>query len=222
MPGEKVDVEALSRALVREMPALDEEEQRVALTLYRLLAEGRPVPLARLASAVGLAERRAKAALSRWPGVFFDDGAVVGFWGLALPQMAHRFVIAGTALSTWCAWDALFLPELIGKTASVVSSDPVTGEEVALTVAPERVVDGASQVVISFLDPTTRFDDGVIANFCHYVHFFASLASGTAWVREHPCTFLLSLSEAFELGRLVNRAKFGAALEGAAWEEAGR
>lgn len=56
----------------------------------------------------------------------------------------------------------------------------------------------------------------MIESFCHFVHFFASREAGEAWADAHQGTFLLSLDEAFELGRLVNRRNFPSAMEGAA------
>lgn len=129
--------------------------------------------------------------------------------------MSHRFEVEGRTLHTWCAYDALFLPELIGKKARVRSKDPVTGEEITLTVHPDRVEDLSSEtIVISFLDPTTtRFDENVILNFCDYVHFFTSPESAEKWISEHPGTFSLSINEASRLARLTNRAKFGEVLD---------
>ena len=56
-------------------------------------------------------------------------------------------------------------------------------------------------------DINRRFTD-VIQTFCHFVHFFTSGEAGESWTAEHPGTFLLSLEDAFELGRLVNARNF--------------
>ncbi len=62
---------------------------------------------------------------------------------------------------------------------------------------------------MSFLTPETPFDANMVMSFCHFVLFFNSPESGTTWIAKHPNTFLLSLEDAFEVGRLTNRAKFG-------------
>jgi hypothetical protein len=62
------------------------------------------------------------------------------------------------------------------------------------------------------LSPTTDLDERVIMSFCHFVHFFPSPSSGEEWVVANPGTFLLSIPEAHELGRIVNAAPFGADL----------
>lgn len=70
----------------------------------------------------------------------------------------------------------------------------------------------APSTVVSFLRPEGKFDAHVIESFCHYVHFFASPEAAETWTAEHPGTFTLSLTEAFEIAQLTNRAKFAAAL----------
>lgn len=206
-----VDIDRLAAALAQAMSKPAREDATIALAVYRLLAKGEPVHAADIASAAGAPLELVQQRLAEWPGVFTEDAAVVGFWGLAIPEMAHRFEVDGRALHTWCAYDALFIPELIRATARVRSVDPVTNEEITLTVSPERVETALPEsTVMSFLDPaTTEFDENVILNFCNYVHFFSSDASGSDWVAQHPGTFLLSLAQAMQLAHQANRATFG-------------
>lgn len=186
-------------------------EQRVSLALYRLLAEGEPVTPERLAEAVVMPRHEIAEMLRRWPGVYTNDrGAVIGYWGLALHPMAHRFEVKGRALYNWCAWDSLFLPLLLGATARVESTCPVTRDRITLTVTPEGITEAASPgVVLSFPrgDPS-RIQEDVITNFCHYVFFFGSVEAGGRWVAEHAGTFLVSVADAFELGRQKNAGQY--------------
>ena len=209
-----VHVEELARKVVGAMPALDATEQRVAVQLYRLVAEGQPVSPVRLAERVGLPARRVAKIVDKWPGVFSDErGDVVAFWGLAQPKMPHRFRVDGRQLYTWCAWDTLFIPQILGKSARVESSCPTTGHAVSLTVSPDEVKEVSPRsAVLSFLRPEEAFDGHVIERFCHYVLFFASEDAGRRWTSEHANTFLMSIEEGFELGRLTNRGKYGAVL----------
>ncbi|MGH2951204.1 MAG: organomercurial lyase, partial [Solirubrobacterales bacterium] len=131
----------LAAAISAAMLSVPVEEQRLALALYRHLADGEPVAAAALAAHLDGDEAEIAATLERWPGVYRSEaGHVVAFGGLAIPEMPHRFRIDGRQLYTWCAWDALFIPELIGRTAEVESRSPASGERVSLTVAPERVL----------------------------------------------------------------------------------
>ncbi len=207
-------LEELAGQIVNAMPKLGHEEQRVAVALYRLLAQGEPVSPTSLARAVNLSETYIRDLLTRWPGVYHDDsGSVIGFWGLALPEMPHRFTVERRTLHTWCAWDSLFIPGIIGKTAHVESADPLTKVLMTLSVGPDGVNDASSAgVVVSFLSPEGAFDADVIMNFCHFVHFFDSEESGARWTATHKGTFLLSLEEAFTLGQMTNARKFQGAL----------
>ena len=205
---------ALAQKVADALPKLSASEQGIALGLYRLLAEGEPVSPDRLAQHLDLSKSLVREALNSWPAVYFDDEKnVVGFWGLAVQETPHRLKVNGRQLYAWCAWDSLLIPKVLGKTAEVESSCPISGEIISLTVGPTGVEnfspDGA---VVSFLSPTTSFDMNIIASFCHYVLFFSSEASGNKWITNHKDTFLLTLDEAHEIGRLTNKATFGAAL----------
>lgn len=206
----KPPIAALAEALAEAMPVLDPVEQELALALYRRLAAGEPVSPSVLARELVSDPDEINEVLERWPGVFrTDDGRVTSFWGLAIPEMPHRFRVDGRQLFTWCAWDALFIPELIGRAASVESRSPAGGETVRLIVDPDgiREVDPETTVV-SMLSPAEAFDYRVITSFCHFVHFFPSPEEGEAYVFENDGTFLLSLVEAHELGQLVNHKRF--------------
>jgi len=218
-----------------KVPALDEywsklephlrpfspEQQRAALALYRELAKGKPVDADQLGRALVVSAADAQALLQRDPMKCFvysdDEGRVLGFGGLAAAQMHHRFEVEGRTLWTWCAWDSLFIPEILGHSARVASPDPETGEIVRLVVSPDRVESVVPEgAVVSLIQPEARvFDRGaanVMAKFCHFVFFFASRASGERWVAKHPDTFLYSLDDAFALAKRLNAKNFGRAL----------
>jgi alkylmercury lyase len=205
------DIDRLAGALTGAFPQMTKHDQHLALALLRALAEGEPVSHAALARAAGQSDADVEAALARWPNlVFYDDqGRIIGFSGRAIREMSHRFAIGGHDLWTWCAWDTLFLPELIGKEASVSSACPVTGEKITLTVGADGVrALSPPDAVVSFLLPDEEFDSNVVKSFCHFVHFFVSRQAGEQWTAKHDGTFLMSVEDAYELGRQANRAQF--------------
>ena len=209
------DIDALADKLMAAMPRLDATERWITLTLIRELALGAPVTVSGLATAAELSEAPVTDALDRLPGVFRDDQQrVVGFMGLTVVEMGHhRIHLDGRPLSAWCAWDTLFLPELLGETAYVTSRSPASDAEISLTVTPTGPIDiRPPDTVVSFLLPETEFDADVIQRFCHFVHFFASPGDGERWTAQHPGTFLLSVDDAYSLGQLTNRAAFGPVL----------
>lgn len=203
--------------LARVLPELSPEQQRTAVTLYRELAKGEPLTTERLASALGVSRERAGEALARDPiraFVYADKGHILGFGGLAVAPMPHELRVKGRTLWTWCAWDSLFIPAVLGDTADVSSSDPDTRELVRLTVSPtgiERV--DPTDAVVSFLIPDAndfhQSANNVMRQFCHFVFFFTSRESGERWLGRHEGTFLYSLDDAFELGLRLVRKQFG-------------
>jgi alkylmercury lyase len=64
--------------------------------------------------------------------------------------------------------------------------------------------------------PTRPWDEDVIRSFCHHVLYLAAEEAGRRWMATHPGTFLLSVEQAFEVGRRFNLGRFGAALADAA------
>jgi alkylmercury lyase len=194
------------------------EEQRAAVMLYRELAKGKAVDADQLAGALGLSLAESQSLLHRDAikrFVFPDEkGRVLGFGGLAAAPMHHRFEVGGRALSTWCAWDSLFIPEILGCPAQVTSSDPESGDVVRLVVAPDRVESVEPEgTVVSFVRPDAQAfgaaATNVMAKFCHFIFFFSSRASGERWTAKHPGTFLYSLDDAFVLAKRLNARNFG-------------
>jgi alkylmercury lyase len=202
------------------------EEQRAAVALYRELAKGRPVDDAQLGRALGLSVAESRALLERDSIKCFiysdDQGRVLGFGGLAAAPMHHRFEVDGRDLSTWCAWDSLFIPEILGCSARVTSRDLESGQLVRLVVTPERIESvEPDETVISFIRPDADVFGtsaaNVMAKFCHFIFFFTSPSSGARWVEKNPGTFLYSLDDAFALAKRLNDHNFGSVLTRPSW-----
>ncbi len=202
--------------IVGAFPRLDSADQKLTLKLYQLLADGEAVDPLRLAQAINIPISEVRQTLNQWPGVYYDENNhIIGFWGLTIKETRHRFEVNGKTLYTWCAWDALFIPELLDATAHVTSTCATTNEPIGLTVSPTAAESrGLSDIVVSFLIPDkTKFQENLTASFCHFVYFFRDREVGKQWVAKHAGTFLLSLAEAFTIGRKMNAARYRDALE---------
>ena len=196
---------ALATSLASTFPGCD--DARLSTALVRQLALGRPVTPSALASAAGYDEDHVLAGLRRWPNVHRDAGGrVIAFSGLTLEPTVHRFEVAGRRLHTWCAWDTLFLPAMLGETARVGSRCPVTGATITLTVDPHAVRDADPEPVhVSFPQPASACTDDIVGTFCCHVHFLAGDDAADRWRTAHRAV-LLTLEDAFEVGRLATRA----------------
>lgn len=184
---------------------LSADEQLIARSLYQLLANGRPVEPETLSQHSGVTLSTIVNALNKWPGVFRnDDGAVIGFWGLAItPVSTHQFVVADTALYAWCAWDTLFMPALIGKTCQVFAKCKQTGEPIRLEVSPSGVEYASPETVhLSFVLPDAAdFDKDIVTNFCHLVHFFRDRTAADVWSQNQEGVFVLDLKDSAAAAR---------------------
>jgi len=60
---------------------------------------------------------------------------------------------------------------------------------------------------MSFLLPSAQVFQGdalkAMASFCNYIFFFTDRETATAWTSRHPGTVVISVSDAFQLGRLM-------------------
>ena len=199
--------EKLDRAGVRlETPP---DTARLIVRTLRRLAEARPVSMEEVAELASDLDKADEAV------AFIDqmsekdgDGNVVGHLGLSLNDHPHQFEVNGRELRTWCAWDSLFLPALLGQTAHVVSKDPATGEEIRLRVTPAGVErTRPDEILVSVVFPQSEGEawsaERVQALFCGFVHFFANQEAAARWFAErNMAVSFIPVNEAFELGRI--------------------
>jgi alkylmercury lyase len=197
-------IQELADAIGAAVGDLSEADRAIYVALYELLTEGEPVTPAMVATRTGLDVELIERTLATMVGLFCDDAErVVGFGGLAIPQMDHKFQAeGGRPIYAWCALDPFLIVPVLGRSARVESRDPVTGESVTMTVTPEGLEDlSPATAVVSLLVPDGPFDDNVIQTFCNHVHNFASLESGRQWATSRSDITLLPTNEAFEVGR---------------------
>ena len=181
--------------------------------IHRAQQNGEPV---RLAEALDKPTESVSQTLGQWSGIFRNEAEnIVGFLGLSVTEMRHRLTVNGKTSYAWCAWDTLFIPALLNDTVEIVSACAASGEEIRLTISPAGVQAVApSDVVLSFLAPDeSELREDITTSFCHFVHFFRSREDGETWVSEHDGTFLLSLDDAFMLGKKMNAARYGPYVE---------
>lgn len=207
----------LATDLLHCLPTMTEEERRLGLEIYRQLSRGRPVSPSTLAAALAVDAHEVDELLGR-PNLqcltYTDDAKrIIGFGGLAVREMPHRFTIDGRTLYTWCAWDSLFIPVILGQAADVDSPAPVGSARVRLRVTPNGVTHVEPHgAVMSFLLPTAQTFQGdalrAMATFCHYIFFFPDREAAVAWTARHPDTLVISVSDAFELGRRMVAARW--------------
>ncbi|MCT7376979.1 organomercurial lyase [Chelativorans salis] len=207
---------------VQWLPVFSLTEQHAGIVLLRELAKGEAVTCSRLAQALGTTFGAAEALMkdsALCPFIYTDErDRIIGFWGLSVAPTHHQITVKGQRLWTWCAYDSLFIPELLGETAEIESRDPESNELIRLTVSPERIISTEpADIVVSMGRPDTWDQSSaarIIATACHHIYFFVSRASGERWQAKHtePATILLSLDVAFDFGKRSNAHLFQAEL----------
>ena len=83
--------------------------------------------------------------------------------------------------------------------------------EISLTVTPEGIDNvEPSDTVMSFVTPgAAQCHEDVRGAFCNFESFLASREAGTAWRSRNPEAEIISLEEAYALGRIHNETGFG-------------
>jgi alkylmercury lyase len=157
---------------------------------------------ARLAAAAAREIDAVAAQLARWRNVERDaDDAVIGFSGLTLRATDHSFQVGQQQLHTSCAWDTLFLPRMLGATAHVRSTCPVSGRRVELIVAPDGVEHAdCPEIHVSFPPSASTNTADITGTFCCDVRFLVGADAAHTWLQTHPDGHVLDLADAFELG----------------------
>lgn len=216
--GNDTRIQRWAQQLAAATPTLDPDQQRIAQHVYDLIATtARPVTIGQISEVAGVSPDRVEESLESWPLVLRDDqGRVVGFWGIHAEYITptHAIDVDDTTVYAWCAWDTLFITEILGRQTHVTSTDPQTGEKIELTVAPDGVASiEPSGAVVSLLLPEDGLTDDAIQRFCHKVHFFGSPESAEAWIDGRPGLFTVTVEEAFELGQVTNRLRMATVFE---------
>jgi alkylmercury lyase len=214
MSGAAPAPDDIARRVLAAVPDLDATQQRVAMTLTRLLSQGAPVGLDRLTAVVdlpGVEVRRAVEDLRT--ARRGEDGRLIACCGLTLRETPHRLHVAGRSVYTWCPWDALMLPQILGTPVRSTSPCPMTQDVITVTVRP----DGGhaarpGTAVMSFTAPSPDPGADVVATFCNLVRLFSSSASCVAWIADRRDVLMLTLDDACRLAHTVTRTCFGAVL----------
>lgn len=195
-----LDLDVLAAELAETFPG--RSDAPLARVLLGALVDGQPVTAARLAEAAGRRHSDVQSAVDGWRNVEYDaHGAVVAFSGLSLIPTSHRFDVGGRELFTWCAWDTLFLPALLDRSAQVRSSCLFTDAPVELSIDPGGVRHAdPSGLRVTFPDRAHTSAADIRGSFCCHVHFVAGNEAAERWSAENPAGYLLDLPDAYALG----------------------
>ncbi len=208
------DARQLAHILAESLPDLS-RDTALSLALLRLLAQGQPVPLASLAASLHRTDEAVSQDIQHLTNVEHDaQGHIVAAVGLSLRPTPHQFTVAGRQLYTWCALDTLMYPAVLGESASISSSCPVTGTPIHLQVTSDGVqqLDPPDAVVSLIIPEAGAAACDIRGSFCSMVRFFASRDAAQAWVSQQPARqtlHILSVPAAFAVGAHITQELYG-------------
>jgi alkylmercury lyase len=178
-------------------------DYRVTFGTMQALAKGNPVSPDELASIWGLPLEQVQLILA---GAVEAGRAEIDARGnlvggvLSLNPTAHRISMDGNQLYAWCAYDAIYAPGVVGKSAHIESQDPVTGEPVEATITPEGVADvRPKDAVVSVVGGKTDMRGGPQSPRCTQMLFFGSRESANQWLQGRTDVAILTVEEVFDL-----------------------
>jgi alkylmercury lyase len=188
------------------------ETQRLSIALYRLLARGVPAGQKQLAAACNLSQDHVESFLRKFfpSAVVFDDRcAVIAFSGLSLAPTHHLFIMDEAKLYTWCAFDALFLPEILRKPAALITQCPGSGAELTVQLAPGQVRAAPPGCVVSIVMPGTKScRDNLRKAFCDHVNLFKDEQTFMIWSKGRQDVRCVTLGEAEVFARQRNALRY--------------
>jgi alkylmercury lyase len=206
---QKTQLEAIAQAVCKRQ----ERYQRHTYLfdqLVQLLVQGQPIAPELLASRLHRHLDEVLEILRAHPELEYDEqGNLVGS-GLTLVPTAHQLQVEQRTLFAWCAFDTLTYPVELHLSAEVTSRCPVTGSSIHLTVTPEQVrdLDPAEAQVSLVVDVAGGCRHNVREDVCNYGHFFVSREAAFRWQAAHHEAMILSVEEAYQVGKLIEGTRF--------------
>lgn len=166
--------------------------------LLRLIARGQPVDLRELTDLAGQPGTELGRVLRGQPGTEWDDeGRLVGF-GLTSQPTAHRFLVGGKTLYTWCASDTVFFTVILGEDTVAESTCAATSAPIRVEITPGGVRSVTPPGAVVSQRRRSELAGNLRADICDHGHFFASASAASGWVAQHPTSRLLTIDDAFE------------------------
>ena len=96
------------------------DNSRILSHIWKEIAKGKPVTPGRVDEIIqGLnVPKEAAQTFLKKMAERDDKGNIIGILGLSQGKTwTHQFIVKGNELRTWCAWDTLFMAQVLGMTA---------------------------------------------------------------------------------------------------------
>jgi Alkylmercury lyase len=186
---------------------LRDPERAVYRWILHSFAAGRPPGPSALADECdrrGVSLRRLLEVLAREDLVHADEsGGIAVAYPFSGRPTPHRVLLDGHEVFAMCAIDALGTAPMLGRPAEVLSTDPVDGHEIRVSLSPDGSASWEPEQAVVV---TGRARGGeAFRGCCHVLNFFASPGNAEHYLRTRTDVsgFRISIPEAIESGRLI-------------------
>lgn len=164
------------------------------------------------ATRLGLDPDQALADLADADLVHLAHGVVTVAYPFSGTRTPHRVqLVDGPAVWAMCAGDALGIPPMTGRDATITSVDPHTSQPIEVSWTDGRWI-WAPDTAVVLLAATTGCGTAAEAA-CRHIDFFATADNAAAHLRDHPALTgeIYDQTAAVDAGRII----FGSLLTGA-------
>ena len=129
------------------------------------------------------------------------EGRLVAAYPFSPTPTDHVVEVGGVRVYAMCAIDALGIPAMLERDATITSIDPRTGQPVAVTVAGGVAVFDPAEAVVVYA--ASGSSGRSVDTCCSTINFFANPTSAQAWIGAHPglTATILDQDSALALGR---------------------
>jgi len=202
------NLQSTVQQLQKLLPNLKKEERQISKFLYQKLALGNSVPIETIANELQIPIQDIQVHLKQMAYVEYSaTGEISAYRGVTLNQTKHCIFHNNVKIYTWCAFDTLFLADLLVEPVSISSNCPVCGKAIACKVTDRNLTSSKdSDTVMSFIIPNkVDYCEDLQNAFCCKVHFFCNEKCGSEWINLSPEVDFFDLSESLVIAQERNR-----------------
>lgn len=194
--------------LQKLLPNLKKEERQISKFLYQKLALGRSVTIETIANELKNSIQHIQDHLKQMAYVEYNKASEISAYrGVTLTQTNHYVSHNNSKVYTWCAFDTLFLADLLVKPVSISSNCPTCCKAIAFTVTDRDLTSlEDTDIVMSFIIPNKiDYCEDLQNTFCCKVHFFCNDQCGSDWKNLSAKIGFFGLAESLVIAQERNR-----------------
>lgn len=198
--------------LQKLLPNLKKEERQISKLLYQKLALGRSVSIKTIANELNKPIQDIQDHLKQMSYIEFNAASKISAYrGVTLNQTQHYVFHNNSKIYTWCAFDTLFLADLLAKPVSISSNCPTCFKAIDFKVTDHDLTSFKdTDIVMSFIIPSkVDICEDLQNTFCSKVYFFCNEQCGSEWVDLSPAIRFFNFADSLIIAQERNHELLG-------------